>query len=661
MYKHIFLLLILLYLSSNFAQTITPTQHYVICDQDGDGYVSIPFSELQNFALDILEDFNESPEIYVTKAYNGISKITNLYNNPQVINVCDSDGNGGYYDIAINNQQEIYIVRSQGLLQKIDPQTCTTTNVTQIHSNGQSVLALSFDKLNHLYEGGWTSQVYRADAQNLEEFHLWHDFGNGRSAGDFVQIGDFMYIAWTLNGYDYLYKVTLGDNNAYVSHENLGRIDNGTFGLAVEYGKLYGNTINYLYEINLDTMETTIIRQRPNQSNSSSHWWGAAGLHEALEIDITYHGNLNDATSGNNQLSNPYTNPIPFTGQVFIRVHEATNNTTYIIPIQLIINVAPEANDASLEKCKDEITNLATFQLNDAQNQINPSTGMNFIYFETLNDLQNNTNPLPLTYSVSQSTTVYVKVSEENNDCEGIAELKLIVPSADEVDYDDLVVFCLGTEAVLNVPNNFVSYQWNGLQAVDLNQNLNTHEVIVTLPGTYSVTVTDNLGCNYNLPFEVVLGGAPTITKVENHGNSITINVNPSGNYEYSLNGIFWQNSPTFHNIEPKDYEVYVRDFSGCMSDKFHFTYFRIPNFISPNGDGYNDTWIVRGINQYPNARIKIFDRYGKIFADRKINSNELIWDGYYLGRPVPSGTYWYILYLDQNLEPITGSITVRN
>ncbi|MFA7688279.1 MAG: T9SS type B sorting domain-containing protein [Moheibacter sp.] len=652
--------ILFLFFSFTEAQTITDPQDYYACDEDGDGYVTIPFSELQNYALDYLEEFNESPEIYVTKAYNGIAKITNLYNNPQVIHVCDSDGNGGYYDIAINNQQEIFIARQGGFIQKINPQTCTITNIGQAHPNGQSVLALSFDKLNHLYEGGWTSQVFRADAQNLSEFHLWHDFIDGRAAGDFVQIGEFLYVAWTVDGTDYLYKVTLGTNNQYVSHENLGPIDNGTYGLAVEYGRLYGNTPNYLYEINLETMETMLIRQRPNQSNTAGEWWGAAGLHEALDMQITYHEELNEALTGTNPLADPYTNPFPFTGQIFIRIHEATNDVTYIIPINLIIEVAPAAADAELEECRDEDLGMATFQLNNAQMDINPGAGLNFTYFESLENLTAHQNPLPLSYSVPQTTTVFVKVSDGSPDCYGVAELELLVPTAENVDYDSEVVFCQGTEAVLSVPDEFTNYQWNGLTGEDSDQPLDQHEVIVSLPGNYSVTVTDVSGCSYTLPFQVSSGGEPEITGVSVDGKSLTVLVSPAGQYEYSLNGVFWQNSNTFYPIEPDDYEIYVRDFSGCSSDKYEFTYFYIPNFISPNNDGYNDVWEIRGLNEYPDAAVRIFDRYGKLFFDRKINSNSFVWDGKYLGRTVPSGTYWYILTLSEE-KRITGSVFVRN
>ncbi|WP_143736380.1 T9SS type B sorting domain-containing protein [Moheibacter sediminis] len=639
------------------AQIITDPVDYRVCDEDGDGFVTIPFSQFQSYALDVLEQFNHQPEIYVTQAYDGIAKITSLYNNPQVVNVCSSDGGSGYYDIAINDQQEVFVVRGAGILQKIDTQTCQITNIGQVHSDGQTVLALSFDKLNNLYEGGWTSQVYRAEANDLTQFSLWHNFGNGRASGDFVQIRDFLYVAWTNNGRDYLYKVTLGTNNEYVSHESLGPIEQGTFGLASEYGRLYGNTTDYLYEINLETMERTIIRFRPN---SGSDWWGAAGLHEALNMQISYHEELNEALDGSNPLSDPYTNSTPFADMIYIRIHESTNNDTYIIPVSIIVDIKPEANDTTLTECLDENLGWATFYLNETSNAINP-TAANFTYYASIEDLNNNINPLPIIYEIPANKTIYAKVKDNSaSACYNVAEIELIVPSAENVNYEPNVVFCLGTSEVLSVPNEFVSYQWNGLIDDDLDQNLNSNEVIITHPGNYFLTVTDINNCTFNVPFTAILDGMPEVTDVIINGNSITVEVSPSGQYEYSLNGIFWQSSNTFHNVEIADYEIYVRDFTGCRNDGYEFIFFNVPNFISPNGDGYNDVWTIRGITQYPDAHVQIFDRYGKLFIDRKAGNNDTVWDGKYLGREIPSGTYWYIIKLKDE-KRVSGSILVKN
>ncbi|MBA5629737.1 T9SS type B sorting domain-containing protein [Moheibacter lacus] len=652
----------LIFLSEILGQiTITDPKSYTVCDTDGDEMVTIPFSELQNFSLEFLNEFNESPEIYLTQAQEGIIRIRNLYApDPQIQTVCgDTSGPGGYFDIAINSQKEIFVVRSGGVIQKIgtESQNCDFTVVGDL---GQTSVALSFDHLDYLYEGGWSSMVRRAAPGNYDDFSIWHDFGEGNPSGDFVQIGDFMYVAWVMSdGKDYLFKVTLGIDNQYISHENLGEIDTGTFGLAAEYGRLYGNTIHYLYEIDLETMETNIIKQRPNQNNSSFNWWGAAGSHEALNLEISYHREEIQALNGTFPVSDPFVSDDFPTDWIYVRIHESTENKTYIIPIEISIQSAPTGIELTKQACIDFQTGNAIFDLAEFQTEINPDTNLDFSFFRNLEDLETGSNQLPLTYSIPSSQTIYAKLDNGTENCYGTVPIHLIVPDF-SVEYDDSVAFCLGTTTILSIPDTFETYEWIGLQGEDLNQDLDTNEVTVSQPGNYAVIVSDVSGCSYELPFEAVLGGAPEITNVQINGNSITVQVAPAGNYEYSLDGVFWQSSATFHNIPVEDYEIYVRDWVGCYSEPYAFTYFLIPNFISPNGDGKNDVWKIRGIEQFPDAEFQIFDRYGKLFAIRKADANGMVWDGKYLGNPVPSGTYWYILKLDETKKQI-GSITVKN
>lgn len=658
------LLAFLLFLGYQFglSQIIADTQTYPLCDFDGDGFVSVPFSDLQSYVLDVLEAFDQSPEIYVTKAHRGVEKITHLYDNPQIVPVCgDTDGNGGYYDIAINSQKEIYVSRRNGLLQKMNPITCQYQTIGQIHPNGQSVLALSFDHQDNLYEGGWTSQIFRADAQDLTQFYLWHDFGDGNASGDFVQIGEHLYIAWTMrDGKDHLLKVTLDANNQYVSHQDLGKIKTGTFGLAAEYGRLYGNTPNGLYEIDLTNLSTTDIVQN-NNSTSALDWWGAAGYHEALDMKISYHGDLNEAINDQAPLSDPYTNPIAFQDAfVYIRVHEAISGTTYIIPVHIVISVAPSANSTELIECRDLTSGWANFNLENVQSNINTDASLNFNYFDNLEDLHAHVNPLPTQISIANSKTIYAKVFDQNDRCYGIATIDLVVPT-NEVNYVDQVEFCWGSQAFLSVPDQYLTYQWLGISPEDADQNLNGPEIFVSQPGIYQLEVQHPNGCTFLMQFETTIGGGPEITAViQNPDQSITVNVSPQGNYEYSLDGIFWQHSPTFHQLIATEYNIQVRSAEGCYTPIYPFSFLSVPNFISPNGDGKNDQWFIHGINEFPDHQIQIYDRNGKLFFNRKAQANGFVWDGTYLGRTVPSGTYWYIIRLNEE-KTISGHLTVKN
>lgn len=79
----------------------------------------------------------------------------------------------------------------------------------------------------------------------------------------------------------------------------------------------------------------------------------------------------------------------------------------------------------------------------------------------------------------------------------------------------------------------------------------------------------------------------------------------------------------------------------------------QIPNSFSPNGDGVNDTWKLENIEDYPESRIEVFNRYGqKLFESRKYT---FPWDGRNKGAPLPPGTYYYLIYLHPQLKVLSG------
>ncbi|MBS4039144.1 MAG: T9SS type B sorting domain-containing protein, partial [Flavobacteriales bacterium] len=67
-----------------------------------------------------------------------------------------------------------------------------------------------------------------------------------------------------------------------------------------------------------------------------------------------------------------------------------------------------------------------------------------------------------------------------------------------------------------------------------------------------------------------------------------------------------------------------------------------------PNADSYNDHWNIIGLGPQHQAKIYIFDRYGKLLKQISPGSNG--WDGNFLGNPLPSTDYWFkVEYLENN------------
>jgi len=77
---------------------------------------------------------------------------------------------------------------------------------------------------------------------------------------------------------------------------------------------------------------------------------------------------------------------------------------------------------------------------------------------------------------------------------------------------------------------------------------------------------------------------------------------------------------------------------------------------ISPNGDGYNDTWYIQDLERYPNAIVKVFNRWGQLLLESdgpSYPSNDFDWT------ELPVGTYYYIIDLGNGDSPQTGPITI--
>ena len=83
-----------------------------------------------------------------------------------------------------------------------------------------------------------------------------------------------------------------------------------------------------------------------------------------------------------------------------------------------------------------------------------------------------------------------------------------------------------------------------------------------------------------------------------------------------------------------------------------------IPNAFSPNGDGINDTWFIDPLYLFEEASVEVYNRYGQVvYRSRGYNTS---WDGTNNKRPLPAGTYYYLIDLKINKEPkLMGSITI--
>ena len=138
--------------------------------------------------------------------------------------------------------------------------------------------------------------------------------------------------------------------------------------------------------------------------------------------------------------------------------------------------------------------------------------------------------------------------------------------------------------------------------------------------GDYWVELLSKEGCPYVHNVNVSHFQLPNIVMIKTvNGRAEIIVEGGTPPYKYSLNGVDWQSSNVFEPLKEGNYTVYVISADNCTPVTKDFFVNLIPNFISPNNDGYNDSWRAQFLG-YKNAIVQIFDRYGAIIKDEVVN-----------------------------------------
>ncbi|MDP4812109.1 MAG: T9SS type B sorting domain-containing protein, partial [Saprospiraceae bacterium] len=82
----------------------------------------------------------------------------------------------------------------------------------------------------------------------------------------------------------------------------------------------------------------------------------------------------------------------------------------------------------------------------------------------------------------------------------------------------------------------------------------------------------------------------------------------------------------------------------------------KVSDYFSPNGDGVNDYWSIPELDLLPDAKVFIFDRFGRLLKENI--GNGFRWDGLINNIPAPVDSYWYLVKLNEN-ESLRGNFTL--
>lgn len=214
-----------------------------------------------------------------------------------------------------------------------------------------------------------------------------------------------------------------------------------------------------------------------------------------------------------------------------------------------------------------------------------------------------------------------------------------------------------------------VSYSWtpNVGSAASLN-NLS--------PGAYSVTVTNEDLCSDDTSFVLTEPDPIIVSMVDSIGSecgeangSLTVTATGGqGGFSYEWNN--GNTGATNSGIDAGNHTVTVTDAAGCSVDEVfdlgctELIPIVVPQLITPNGDGKNDTWIIQNIQQYPEIKVWVYNRWGNLVYESQPYQND--WNGYYteganVDGPLPASTYFYLIdTFKKSQDPYKGYLEIQ-
>lgn len=376
-------------------------------------------------------------------------------------------------------------------------------------------------------------------------------------------------------------------------------------------------------------------------------------------LDATTSGAINyewysDAGTGYQLIAgvNSATHNVQNTGQY--RVVVTTSTESIVSDVQVGFNEVPITGVLADETFCHEVD--MTYDLNgknsEALGGMDPD---DFVvsYHSSKADADAGVHPLEKQYVLAGgSETIYVRTTSlANPDCYDASQnFVLNAIETPVLSIEGQVVFCeaAGSMEIGEIqPNPNYTYRWSTGEQ--------TPSIMVTEAGDYTLTAThqsNGVTCEASRTVSVEISNMPRISSVDiddmSANNTVTINTESNGMYEFSLDGVDFQTSNVFEGVPPGVHTVSMRDPYGCGMVEEDIVVVGYLAIFSPNGDVLNETWQVEGLSTLNSPIVTIYDRYGKLI--KQMNEFDTGWDGSFQGKPLPSTDYWFKLsYVDDD------------
>jgi gliding motility-associated-like protein len=396
-------------------------------------------------------------------------------------------------------------------------------------------------------------------------------------------------------------------------------------GYFVEYGGMPGDpTLKISASTSMTIAETTVSTPAPICGSGTA----------TLEASSTKTINWYEDPIGGTPLE---------TGTSFTTPTLTTDTTYYVdngclnrIPITVTVNAIPTitATNTPVSRCSPGIVTITA----------NSTFGIiNWYASETGTTIEGIGNSFTIP-NIASNATYYAEAF--NNGCSNGTRVPVeVLVYTPPIVSDQEVTKCKLLDVELDASLSGMSYLWSTTET--------TKTITVSTAGTYSVTVTSPApeNCSSTKNIKVIEYDIPEIDRIDVNETTVVVYLKKEELYfEYSIDDVDYQSSNVFFNVQSGLQKAYVREINLCTTNSSPFIVLIAPTFFTPNGDTYNDYWEVKGLLNYPQAEVSIFDRYGKLIS--VLNATKSSWDGTFNKSPLPPDDYWYELKIDES-KPI--------
>ena len=309
----------------------------------------------------------------------------------------------------------------------------------------------------------------------------------------------------------------------------------------------------------------------------------------------------------------------------------------------------PTISSSKQVYCKDEQASLS----------VNLASGQQTNWYLNGQELESMRNLQEIL--VNEGGTYTVKISNAFNCWQMSAPYVISFPSLPDLKIMTNSSFlCNGESLSLSADINASSYKWSTGEA--------SRDITVKEGGTYQLVATLQNGCSVSTSIEITEFDKPELLQPADEqictisGQQLILKAEP-GFKSYTWNGIMGQGN-SFIVTKPGIYTLKVEDANGCSANvKYNVKPWCkdiiIPNVFTPNADGINDSWIISGLENEPDAKISVYNRLGKLVYQAKgccVNWNGSMMHEYQL---LPDGTYFYVISFTSRKDILNGSVAI--